>query len=361
MALAAPAAAHDDGVSSSRVEVHEREVRWQLDVGLAPLARALGLTPADLQAALTPGPARTRIAGYLTAAVGVTVADRPLPAQAGALSLHPDAPAPGRPAPAGAPLSRVVQDIVFTSPAPIQALDLRVAPLAELGERHRALVSVRWGPAERQFVRVGPGVIQLDPGAMTPSRWAVAGEFLPWGIHHILLGYDHLAFLLALLVAATHLRQMIAVVTAFTLAHSVTLVLSATLFSSLPPRVPEVLIAASVAYVAAQNLGWWRGRERNRWLVAFVFGLIHGLGFASELRQRLADTAGGLWIPVLSFNLGVELGQVAIVALVFPLLDRLRRGRTPAESAARQRRLVRMTSVPLVILGLAWTFARLLG
>jgi hypothetical protein len=141
----------------------------------------------------------------------------------------------------------------------------------------------------------------------------------------------------------------------------VTLVLAATLFSSLPPRVPEVLIAASVAYVAAQNLGWWRARARNRWLVAFAFGLVHGLGFASELRQRLADATGGLWIPVLSFNLGVELGQVAIVALAFPLLDRLRRGRTPAESAARQRRLVRMTSVPLLILGLAWTFARLLA
>jgi hydrogenase/urease accessory protein HupE len=345
------AEAHDDGVSSSRIDIGNHEIRQELDVGLAPLAQALGVSARDLRAAiLETGALGERARAYLAGAAGATVAGQPLPARPGTLSVHEDGAGGGE---------RVLYRAVLPSRDPVRSVDLRLSVFSELGSGHRALLQVVWGPHQRQFVRVGPAVIHLEADQMAPSRWAQLREFLPWGVHHILVGYDHLAFLLALLLAATSLRQMLVIVTAFTLAHSLTLVLSALGAVDVPARLVEALIAASVAYVAAENLGWWRAHARSRGPLTFVFGLVHGLGFATELRQRLAEVGGGWWLPVLSFNLGVELGQLAVIGLVFPVLVRLRGGRTRAEAELRHRRLVRMGSLPLFILGVFWLLMRI--
>jgi hydrogenase/urease accessory protein HupE len=144
------------------------------------------------------------------------------------------------------------------------------------------------------------------------------------GIGHILTGYDHLLFLLGLLVACRRLRTMVVIITCFTLAHSITLALAALGLVVIPSRIVEPLIAASIVFVGVENLVR-REEPPHRWLLAFFFGLIHGFGFASALREAgLGQSGAALAVPLFSFNLGVELGQLGLVAVVFPLLLWLR-------------------------------------
>ena len=147
-------------------------------------------------------------------------------------------------------------------------------------------------------------------------------EFLVLGIEHILTGYDHLAFLLALLLAGGTLRSNAKIITSFTVAHSLTLALATLGFINVRPAIVEPVIAASIVFVGLENL--FRRRLAARWLVTFLFGLVHGLGFASVLRDLgIGDLGTGAAIPLLSFNLGVELTQIAIATLVLPLIWRL--------------------------------------
>ena len=169
------------------------------------------------------------------------------------------------------------------------------------------------------------------------SRLKQFAQYVIEGIWHIWIGFDHILFLLSLLLpavlvyeakrwqgAATFgvaLRQVVGVVTAFTLAHSITLTLASLELISLPSRWVESAIAASVVLAAANNL--WPLVERRRWLVAFMFGLIHGFGFASVLTE-LGLPKDSLLLSLLGFNLGVEIGQLAIVAAFLPAAYLLR-------------------------------------
>jgi hypothetical protein len=166
------------------------------------------------------------------------------------------------------------------------------------------------------------------------ASWPRAARFVRVGIDHIFSGWDHVAFLLGLLLAGGRLRDVIRVVTSFTLGHASTLAL-ATLGVVTPPAVLiEPLIAASVLYVGLENLLELRRRSARtgrRWPIALGFGFVHGFGFAGALGQLELDRTG-LAAALFSFNLGVELGQAAIVALAFPLLALLRR--RPAFDAA---------------------------
>jgi len=150
-------------------------------------------------------------------------------------------------------------------------------------------------------------------------------EFLKLGVEHILTGYDHLLFLFALMVVCRDLRSILSVITCFTIAHSITLGLATLDIVRLPGRIVEPLIAASIAYVGIENLV--RG-DSPKWrtLIAFSFGLVHGLGFADALRE-LGINSGqlGIVVPLVGFNLGVELGQLCVAAIVLPILWELRR------------------------------------
>lgn len=147
--------------------------------------------------------------------------------------------------------------------------------------------------------------------------WVTLYEFAVLGIEHIFTGYDHLAFLVALLLATSTLKSLVKIVTAFTVGHSVTLALATLGVVAVPSRLIESLIALSIAYVAIEN---FLGRQMvHRWLVTFLFGLIHGFGFSNVLRE-FGLTSGRLAVSLFSFNAGVELGQIAFVAVVFPLL-----------------------------------------
>lgn len=167
------------------------------------------------------------------------------------------------------------------------------------------------------------------------------------GIEHIFFGFDHLCFLFALILVAG-VREMVRVITSFTVAHSITLILSVMQVVRLPPRFVEAAVAATIVYVALENLR--ASPPRHRWRLTFGFGLIHGFAFASVL-ETLALPSEGLLRCLLSFNVGVELGQVAIVALLFPcvlLLQRWHRGE----------RVIKATSAVLAVVGLVWFINR---
>jgi len=146
--------------------------------------------------------------------------------------------------------------------------------------------------------------------------------FLPLGVEHILLGFDHLAFLFALLIAGGKARETVKIITSFTVAHSITLGLATMDVVKVSPGVVEPLIAVSIIYVGIENI--FRREIKRRWLLTFAFGLVHGFGFASALRELGVGTGLRAVTPLLSFNLGVEIGQIAIASLILPLIWKLR-------------------------------------
>jgi len=157
--------------------------------------------------------------------------------------------------------------------------------------------------------------------APSDSRERTSGwSFVLLGIEHILAGFDHLCFLLALLLAAPRVRDVLGVVTTFTLAHSLTLAAAATGLVSLSPKIVEPLIAISIVYIGIENF-FSRQPPRYRLALVFGFGLVHGLGFASALAERLPGVSGpAVILPLLGFNAGVELGQLAVAACLVPLI-----------------------------------------
>lgn len=158
------------------------------------------------------------------------------------------------------------------------------------------------------------------PAATTPSAPSLFGGFLWLGIEHILGGYDHLLFLAGLLLICHRVREIAVVITSFTVAHSITLGLATFDLVSLPGPIVEPLIAASILYVGVENIVR-RDEVKGRWLLTFAFGLIHGFGFAGALRELgVGENGGSFAVPLLAFNLGVELGQLAVAALILPLL-----------------------------------------
>jgi hydrogenase/urease accessory protein HupE len=166
----------------------------------------------------------------------------------------------------------------------------------------------------------GAGAGPEGAAGRSDSSWG----FLKLGIEHILTGYDHLLFLFGLLVACRRFSTAAKIVTCFTAAHSLTLALAALDVVSLPARVVEPLIAASILFVGVENV-YRRGEPGWRWALTFALGLVHGFGFAGALREAGLGSAGAaLLVPLFSFNLGVELGQVAVAAVLLPLLWKLR-------------------------------------
>ncbi len=165
-----------------------------------------------------------------------------------------------------------------------------------------------------------PAVVTASATVPSASARASWSSFVLLGIEHILTGFDHLCFLLALLLVATRFRDVLAVVTTFTVAHSLTLGAAALGRVSLSPSIVEPLIAVSIVYIGLENL-FLRRQPRHRLVLVFAFGLIHGFGFAGALTERLPGITGIAVVPpLLGFNVGVELGQLAVAAALVPLI-----------------------------------------
>ena len=206
-------------------------------------------------------------------------------------------------------------------------LHLSAFALEHLPRGHKQFFSVRDGAgkllAERMLSAESKDLtITLQPDSGSSSERFF--RFLTLGIEHIFTGHDHLAFLLAVLLTGGSLLSNARVITSFTIAHSLTLALATFGVITLPATIVEPLIAVSIVFVGIENLV--RRQVAARWLVTFAFGLIHGLGFAQILRELGIATMGirGA-VPLLSFNLGVELAQLSIAVLILPLIWRLQR------------------------------------
>lgn len=179
-------------------------------------------------------------------------------------------------------------------------------------------------------------------------------EYLKLGIHHIVTGYDHLLFLFGLLVGCKRVGPMLAIITCFTLAHSITLALAALNVVAISPRIVEPIIAASILFVGIENFRRGDNVKARCWL-ALGFGLIHGFGFAGALRETgLGGSAGSLVSALFSFNLGVELGQLVIAAIFLGALWQLSRFK-PVEQYATP-----VISIVVIVLGGWWLVERTL-
>jgi hydrogenase/urease accessory protein HupE len=234
---------------------------------------------------------------------------------------------------------------------------------------YRSTVMTDTDPAARQVVLIGEGdnapQALLDAvntsvtlSAPAPSLLSTLERYLLTGIEHIFLGYDHIAFLIAVVLWARRLVPVIKIVTAFTIAHSITLSLAALDIVVIPSTIVEPAIAASIVYVAMEN--FFTSNIDDRWRVTFAFGLIHGFGFAGALREIGLPT-NAIAPALAAFNIGVEIGQVVIVSIVVPALiavDRLMA--VDRTKPARAANLVYALSAVIGAIGSYWFVTRVL-
>ncbi|HKQ48919.1 MAG TPA: HupE/UreJ family protein [Phycisphaerae bacterium] len=195
--------------------------------------------------------------------------------------------------------------------------------------------------------------------AATPTRWSVAGTYLWLGIEHIWGGIDHLLFVLALLLLVRGWRRVVATVTAFTVAHSLTLAAATLGFVDVPQKPVEAVIALSIVFVAAEIVHGRQGKPgltaRRPWVIAFAFGLLHGFGFAGALSEAgLPENA--IPLALLCFNIGVELGQIAFIAATVALIAVASRFEFP--SVVTQR-MTSLTATCIGALGAFWCLERI--
>jgi hydrogenase/urease accessory protein HupE len=215
---------------------------------------------------------------------------------------------------------------VFSS-LEIQSKIIRSLPLG-----HRQYLEVQNSRGETTFEQLLSAATDRATVEMPRTNASMAGfeivssftNFLTLGVKHILTGYDHLLFLLGLLVVARGFFSSLSIITSFTIAHSITLAAATFNLAHIPSRIVEPLIAASIVYVGIENL-LRSDVPKARQLVTFGFGLIHGFGFASVLREMgIGAGTDGIALPLLSFNVGVELGQIMVAAVALPIIWKLR-------------------------------------
>ena len=239
-----------------------------------------------------------------------------------------------------------------------QEISIRDDCVDSLGSTHHVIALITWQGGSQSFSfadQTRVAVIAIKP-ASTASTSAVnssmsVGSFFFLGVEHIVTGYDHLLFLLALILCGGNLIQLLKIITAFTLAHSLTLAAAALNIITLPSVLVEAVIALSIAYVAFENL-FPRYAITRRWTISFVFGLMHGFGFSSVLREIGLPQDNLIW-SLLNFNLGVEAGQLVAVVLVLPALYWLRK-------SVWEAKVVRLVSAVVMGVGIALFIERVL-
>lgn len=329
-------------------------VKARLDLALRDLDEVLSLD-ADGNGEITWGElraGRAALVAYASARIVVTGDGRACAPSAGELQVVDHG--------AGA---YAVLGLDYACGDPVRELSVDYRLFGDSNPMHRGLLRLEAGALTQSAV--------LDPGAGTPQRfvlaeagaWRTLVTYIGQGVWHIWIGIDHILFLVALLLPAVLWREggrwvaartfkavfldVLKVVTGFTVAHSITLTLATLGWVTLPSRPIESVIAASVALAAANNL--WPVIGGRRWLVAFLFGLVHGFGFAGALAE-LGLPQGALALSLLGFNVGVELGQLAIVAVFLPLAFALR-------STRAYRQGVFVGGSALIVVVALWWFA----
>jgi hydrogenase/urease accessory protein HupE len=291
--------AHDPGLSSAELDLSERRMVLLITFNERDIANLIGFSADDLRA-------------------GDALAQEKLQQNAGRAAVlrtngQTLSPASIAAQPEGE--NNVEFRYEFELPSPAAEMIFESALLPELSFGHRQVFAARDGAGTEIARRIlsnrentAPVSLDSPPGAASGS--GTFREFFMLGIHHIVTGYDHLLFLFGLLIVCRTARAGVVLITCFTLAHSLLV---------------EATIAASILYVGIENLFRRDGASGWRAVLTFAFGLIHGLGFAGVLHDMgIAKTGSAAILPLFAFNLGVEVGQLAIAAVVLPLLWKLR-------------------------------------
>lgn len=224
--------------------------------------------------------------------------------------------------------------------------------IGEKGDESNLTEAQRMGkePAPGQ-VMIFPGDAPIDLSKPLLTPWELAPKFFAAGVEHIMTGYDHLCFLLAVVLWASRAWPVVKIVTAFTISHSITLTLAALQVVNIPSAWTETAIALSIIYVALEN--FFTRKVDGRWRDTFLFGFVHGFGFASGLIEMGVPQRA--IVPALaSFNIGVEVGQIGVVLVAVPLLVLIDRVFFHGQ---RDPRLVRICSGVIALLGAYWLFA----
>lgn len=356
--------AHPDSRSSSRLVVRDARATLELTAQVRTVIEALPLDT-DGDAALSAAElaaAREAYGAYVLGRYRLfadlapgdereLLRAEPLPGRIVDLALLPaEESSQGEP--------RVLARFEFQAASRIDSLVLSVSLFREQNPFHRDEARLEFQgdePTRHLFAGVEGTVWRYV--TERERRPGVFVDYWKEGVHHIAGGYDHLAFLAALLFAARRVRSVVAVISAFTLAHTLTLALATFDLVEVRSDLVEMAIALSISYVGALNL--MTKVSASRWIEAFLFGLVHGLGFAGAIRDALSfETLR--FTALLGFNLGVESGQLAIVipfAIVMGLFGRIVRrpaGPTAEEERLAPRWLARWGSAVVTVLGLYW-------
>ncbi len=364
---AAGSAPHPDSRSSSLIVVRDRSAQLELQFQERALFEAVALD-SNADGEIDPGElaaGQSLVAAYLLDRFQLFAATeqelgrdfddaRALVGRATALRLIPAAEsAVGE--------ARVVANFEFDAPLRIEALTLRVRIFLEQNPYHRDEARLEFqGDLPARHLFAGDSGQVWHYRTEGERRPGVFGDYWREGLRHIAAGWDHLAFLLALVLCARRGWSVLWVVTAFTLAHTLTLALATFELVSVGSELVEMAIALSIAYVGALNL--ISKQPSARWIEAFVFGLVHGLGFAGALQDSLAFEPLRI-TALLGFNLGVECGQLAIVmplGLMFVLLPGARVAGDNPRAFLAPRWLRVLGSTAVILAGLFW-FAQRAG
>ena len=363
--VASIADAHKASDSYLSLMVDGSKITGQWDIALRDLDLVLELDR-NADSVIDWGEVRTRqaeIAAYATQNLDLKTGDRACPFTVGEqlIDSHSDG-------------AYAVLKLTAACPHNVEQLTINYRLLFDVDAQHRGLLKLETVAMDNNSAqRVISAVFPADHGTQTftltdGSKLAQLGTYVADGVKHIAIGFDHILFLIALLLPAVFIREgrrwvpvadvrtawwsVLKLVTAFTIAHSITLSLASFDVVRLPSRWVESLIAASVLATALDNI--WPFLPRRRWLVAFAFGLIHGFGFASVLAD-LNLPSSSLILSLLGFNIGVEIGQLILVAIVIPLAY-LSRGR-----AAYPRFALQSGSIVIAAVSLGWLLERSLN
>jgi hypothetical protein len=358
--LAAPASAHKPSDSYLTLDVQGRQVDGQWDIALRDLDMAIGLD-GDGNGELTWNEVRARqdaIGAYALARLKLASGGGACPLHVAQLLLdeHSDG--------AYAVLRLRGACGAEVANLDVASLDIDYALLFDIDPQHKGLLQLRHAGQVSTAI-FAPGSAHQTLRVADASSMRQFGDYVRHGVWHIWIGFDHILFLLSLLLPAVLVRRdrswqgrdsfraaafdVLKIVSAFTLAHSITLTLATLGVLALPSRLVESAIAASVVLAALNNL--WPLFHGRRALVAFAFGLIHGFGFASVLLD-LGLPKASLLLSLVGFNVGVELGQIAIVALFLPLAFLAR------NSKLYRKGLLGAGSCMIALLALAWLAER---
>jgi hypothetical protein len=337
VAIAAPAAAHPAPFSYLDIVFRNGRIEGTLVVHVIDVAHDFGVAPPDQL--LDPnvlGPQRQKIAAMLAPRIMLRT-DHRLVLQWTDVVAVPDDQA-----------LRLTFRVPGEQPGAL-TLDSHLFPY---DPNHQTFVNIYEGDDLRQQVIFSAGSAEHTYYlGTTEGAMAVMRTFIPSGIHHILIGPDHILFLVGLLLLGGSWSTLVRIVTAFTLGHSLTLSVAALNLFSPPPTIIEPAIALSIVFVGADNLVRGDGRDLRAW-VALVFGLVHGFGFANVLREFGLPREALGW-SLFSFNAGVEIGQLAVVLVVTSLL-----GAVSRRSHALRYRVAYAGSVVVIAAGAYWFVQR---